>query len=387
VDKALEESADAYVSINAELLDELPKFLRLASTYRAAVLGHVATVQARVYEAIRDQLGPVGDMVEEAAASAALGSQARRLRRRKSAGGGGGAVVARRYLGDEIVQDWKEAIEMGEGGSELEERIRDISFLRRWMEDVWLNDDFSDAASLPAARSWSLGSGGGPRKPSSVSLTEPTADASHRLSRSLGTSPSLPRSRLAAARGAASDAGRDPGGRLSVLDVAGIRAASAGNRYASSARGPDTIPHHRHQPPRSSASSVAAESLDAAAAAAAELSLRRSRQPSSSASAISSSSTPPSPTSPSVVIVTADDDEDDGMGGGDGDAIGSEAFWAVSLYPFAREYDDEIDLAPDQAVWVDRCEGRGGEPAPDWWHGHVAGRQGWFPRNYVRRLD
>ncbi|KAI8145439.1 hypothetical protein BJV82DRAFT_603659 [Fennellomyces sp. T-0311] len=49
-DKALQESADAYVSINAQLVDELPKFFQLTSSYFDILIGELASVQTSFYE-------------------------------------------------------------------------------------------------------------------------------------------------------------------------------------------------------------------------------------------------------------------------------------------------------------------------------------------------
>ncbi|KAI7849227.1 Dbl homology domain-containing protein [Circinella umbellata] len=49
-DKALQDSADAYVSINAQLVDELPKFFRLTSTYFEVLIGELVSVQTSFYE-------------------------------------------------------------------------------------------------------------------------------------------------------------------------------------------------------------------------------------------------------------------------------------------------------------------------------------------------
>lgn len=48
-DKALQESADAYVSINGQLVDELPKFFNLTGQYFDILIGGIALVQAKFY--------------------------------------------------------------------------------------------------------------------------------------------------------------------------------------------------------------------------------------------------------------------------------------------------------------------------------------------------
>lgn len=49
-DKASQASADAYVSINAQLVDELPKLFRLTGRYFDILIGDLAQVQANYYK-------------------------------------------------------------------------------------------------------------------------------------------------------------------------------------------------------------------------------------------------------------------------------------------------------------------------------------------------
>ncbi|PHZ17252.1 uncharacterized protein RHIMIDRAFT_253498 [Rhizopus microsporus ATCC 52813] len=49
-DKALQESADAYVSINAQLVEELPKFFELTAKYFDILVGGLAHVQTKFYK-------------------------------------------------------------------------------------------------------------------------------------------------------------------------------------------------------------------------------------------------------------------------------------------------------------------------------------------------
>jgi hypothetical protein len=48
-DKALQESADAYVSINGQLVDELPKFFELTAKYFDILTSGLALVQLKFY--------------------------------------------------------------------------------------------------------------------------------------------------------------------------------------------------------------------------------------------------------------------------------------------------------------------------------------------------
>ncbi|KAI9029081.1 hypothetical protein CLU79DRAFT_832454 [Phycomyces nitens] len=52
VDKTLQESADAYVSINAQLVEELPVFFRLTMTYFDILVGNLAMVQTKFYKQV-----------------------------------------------------------------------------------------------------------------------------------------------------------------------------------------------------------------------------------------------------------------------------------------------------------------------------------------------
>jgi hypothetical protein len=54
-DKALQESADAYVSINAQLVDELPRFLNLSSQYFDMIVEELAGVQAKFNRLLRNE--------------------------------------------------------------------------------------------------------------------------------------------------------------------------------------------------------------------------------------------------------------------------------------------------------------------------------------------
>lgn len=55
-DKALQESADAYVSINAQLVEELPKFFALTISYFDFIVQELSVIQARFYQQMADEL-------------------------------------------------------------------------------------------------------------------------------------------------------------------------------------------------------------------------------------------------------------------------------------------------------------------------------------------
>ncbi|KAI8991430.1 hypothetical protein BDF20DRAFT_811323 [Mycotypha africana] len=54
-DKALQESADAYVSINAQLVDELPRFFALTAKYFEFMTGSLALVQMKFYKRMQKE--------------------------------------------------------------------------------------------------------------------------------------------------------------------------------------------------------------------------------------------------------------------------------------------------------------------------------------------
>ncbi|KAL1920032.1 uncharacterized protein VTP21DRAFT_1178 [Calcarisporiella thermophila] len=56
VDRNLKESADAYLSIHAQLLEELPRFLALTTEYYDAVVGEIARIQSKFYKDMASRL-------------------------------------------------------------------------------------------------------------------------------------------------------------------------------------------------------------------------------------------------------------------------------------------------------------------------------------------
>ncbi|KAI8613601.1 hypothetical protein BC830DRAFT_1170117 [Chytriomyces sp. MP71] len=151
VDKALEASSDAYVSINAELILELPKLCQLIAQYMDAVFCHFVTVQARSHERVARDLAALLQNIEVAP---------------------GGAVG----VGTSVIETYRNAVLQDR---ELMARVWDVGILERWREEVWRSDALiveDDAASSVLGRTLSgigkaVSSRGGSvsnRKPESI---------------------------------------------------------------------------------------------------------------------------------------------------------------------------------------------------------------------------
>eukprot|EP00842_Homolaphlyctis_polyrhiza_P006733 jgi/Hompol1/7060/HPOL_001538-RA len=106
VDKNLAESADAYASINAQLIEELPKFMTLVSTFVNEVLGLIVTVQADLFDNIRQTVDPLAD---ELHISMMEDTQS----------------IAKRFRDHMAV------------GGPIELATRNIITMQRWRSDVW----------------------------------------------------------------------------------------------------------------------------------------------------------------------------------------------------------------------------------------------------------
>ncbi|KAJ3326754.1 hypothetical protein HDU76_012676, partial [Blyttiomyces sp. JEL0837] len=224
VDKALEESAEAFTSLNAQLLEELPKFLSLVTEYLNILIAHIARIQVTVYEEIRNQIGPVAEMVDEG-----RGGGGRHGHSAGASGGGSGQ-------NSEIVERWRRTLEReGEDGLNVDGRIMDIEILQRWRMDVWLNDDFSDntdgSRSFGRSKHYSRSDGG--RKTS--------LDEGRWNNRSAGSSPSLSRHRRD------HESASESGWRMTFMD-----------RFRGQSRHDDnnndddnTLPYSNHRQPHS----------------------------------------------------------------------------------------------------------------------------------------
>ncbi|KAJ3285420.1 hypothetical protein HDU79_007342 [Rhizoclosmatium sp. JEL0117] len=118
VDKALDESSQAYVSINAQLILELPKLSQLVSTYMDKVVGAFVAVQRRVHEAVLGEMRVVVNSFE-----------------------GNFSVGGRGHGGPGVVEEFKTA---SAADPDVARRVYEIGLLENWRENVWRNDDFID---------------------------------------------------------------------------------------------------------------------------------------------------------------------------------------------------------------------------------------------------
>ncbi|KAJ3415864.1 hypothetical protein HDV05_003928 [Chytridiales sp. JEL 0842] len=132
VDKPLEESAGAYEALNAQLVEELPKMMKLVKDYMDILVAHTAEIQAALHAEVAEKLsGVLQQMVSQSAVRTDVG----------------------------IVEAWKEAMFGGEDGNG-EGRVRDadgrglgwkvneLVVLERWkMEVFWPWADTAVGAS------------------------------------------------------------------------------------------------------------------------------------------------------------------------------------------------------------------------------------------------
>ncbi|KAI9350683.1 hypothetical protein BDR26DRAFT_851330 [Obelidium mucronatum] len=126
VDKVLQDSSDAYVSINAELIAELPKLTGLMTEYMEIVVGEFVRIQRKVYETVMNDLKVVVNSFE-----VAYGGGGGRMMGAGGGGGGGG--------GGNIVEDFKIAVL---NDREILKKVWEIGILENWREQVWRNDDY-----------------------------------------------------------------------------------------------------------------------------------------------------------------------------------------------------------------------------------------------------
>ena len=122
VDKVLAESADAYTSINAQLIEELPQFFSLVSNWANQVLLVLIKVQMEVHEHILKHILPL-----EKALSLGMDHSVQ-----------------------QIVSSFEEQFSVV--GCPLEVQTRSISLMEHWRDDVW-GTGRTDSTSLPRYRS------------------------------------------------------------------------------------------------------------------------------------------------------------------------------------------------------------------------------------------
>jgi hypothetical protein len=106
VDKALYESADAYESINDQLIEELPKFLTLVSEYVQLQMFHALQVQTNLYNLVYRNIAPLADILN----------------------------IDQFSTTQDIPKDF--LVKMAVGGS-IERIARSITLLGPWCDKVW----------------------------------------------------------------------------------------------------------------------------------------------------------------------------------------------------------------------------------------------------------
>ncbi|KAI8837588.1 hypothetical protein BC829DRAFT_404977 [Chytridium lagenaria] len=133
-DRALELSADEYLALHAELLDELPKFLSLALKYFDTVMIALVGIQTSVHMEVRNKLEPVAENFLSTRSSVSPYSGKRRsivVGTRSSAKWPQGEVIGR----------WREGFE-GDGSGEMRSIVENMSVLDEWRMNVLDNPDW-----------------------------------------------------------------------------------------------------------------------------------------------------------------------------------------------------------------------------------------------------
>ncbi|KAJ3093225.1 hypothetical protein HK102_000026 [Quaeritorhiza haematococci] len=133
VEKALQDSADAYVAINDQLVEEIPKFLVLVGKAVDAVVAMIAGVQAEVYNDLKENFEPLHGLFLTSDPTDGLSHEA-------------------------IRRDYGAALD--EGGV-VELGVREISALWKWHARMWPYSSFEPPADWGPKRN-STGSSVGP---------------------------------------------------------------------------------------------------------------------------------------------------------------------------------------------------------------------------------
>ncbi|KAI8825702.1 uncharacterized protein EV422DRAFT_137250 [Fimicolochytrium jonesii] len=154
VDKVLTDSADAYSSIHAQLIEELPRFLDLAAKYIDVVAVHIADMQARTHKTFLEQVQPIVQLIT-ADQSGEVASHA------------------------SVVEEYKAALAVG---GDLELFTRSITLLARWRETVWENAPILEAPYSGFGGGLGVGTGMSSRSSSRSELSTLTPDFGPRSS-------------------------------------------------------------------------------------------------------------------------------------------------------------------------------------------------------------
>ncbi|KAJ3103747.1 hypothetical protein HDU96_009154 [Phlyctochytrium bullatum] len=337
-DRALELSADEYRALHAELLEELPKFLRLASQYLDHVFVAILNIQANVHMEVRNRLEPVAEVL----LSTRSVTSSHQAKRRSVVVGTPG----------EIVSKWSEAFE-GEGSGELRSIVDNMTLLHDWKQNVLENPSWKPPEVPRTSVRRSEKSSHSPRQSRKVSGGSDFTSAFR-----------FPRSSTSAGNSGSSSPYNPGSRRASVTAVASntLPYASAGGSKRGSAEELSVLTDETSPPVSPTWTSPTSGGAMARGG--------------STASATSSTAAPR--------LMHADE--------ADFQAGKEAGFEAVAVYSFQAEVEDEMNLENGDYVWVDLCGGRGGEPSEDWWHGYRVdegveggyGAAGWFPAAYVQ---
>ncbi|KAL2911193.1 hypothetical protein HK105_209344 [Polyrhizophydium stewartii] len=130
VDKLLADSADTYQSINAQLIEELPKFQALVSAYVDEIMAQIVLIQLDLYDYIRSNMVPLADELR----------------------------ISVLETTEDIQRRFEEHMRLG-GPVEL--ATRQMPTLYRWRGEIWGYDDTprgsNDELDWAAERSGSVG--------------------------------------------------------------------------------------------------------------------------------------------------------------------------------------------------------------------------------------
>ncbi|KAI9100492.1 hypothetical protein DFS34DRAFT_614778 [Phlyctochytrium arcticum] len=140
VDKALNDSAEAYSSLHGQLVEELPMFLDLVAKYVDVVAVGVADIQAQVYERLVAEFDPVVKLISG-----------------KNGATNGDAI--------NVIGEYMRAMRVGEP---CELAARELRLLGGWRNEVW-------GGLSPGANGLSDGDGGTPSRPRSRTVGTPGA--------------------------------------------------------------------------------------------------------------------------------------------------------------------------------------------------------------------
>lgn len=118
IEKAFLESADAYYSINDQLVEELPIFLKLISEYVQTLMCQAAEIQAHIYQLVWYNFAPVCESLNVDSFATPKD-------------------ISKQYLASQMV-----------GGS-IERIASSICLMKKWHDIVWIDGEFVEAVKIP----------------------------------------------------------------------------------------------------------------------------------------------------------------------------------------------------------------------------------------------